>query len=180
MAIGIGRGIGFGGGVDYGGIASKIATDHKTRVEADGGVVESEAVLKQVLTHLCSTYEIKNATEFAAKLPVTLDPAVFGYKVGAGALSTLGWGCAKLYSINSAGDRVQGTAGNQPLLLRHNDTDGNFVYFPHISGSSANPAINSFNNPGIAFTTATDTFTDITECYYTTRNSYTITKTTTR
>jgi hypothetical protein len=147
--IGVSRGM-----AGYINPTNEIADAHIARVQADGGVIESESVLRQTINALVGYYGVTDLVTFKTKLPATIDPAVFGYKVGTGALSSLGFAANKLYSINENADVTQATAAAQSLLLTHNDIDGNYVYFPR-STSTINQAIRRAT--GITFTPATDT-----------------------
>ena len=133
-------------------LAQLIYDNHAARVAADGGVIESEAVCRSVIEHLIKTKGITSEDQFKTKFPATVDPATFGYKAGTGSLSTLGLAASKLYSINEDGDVSQDTAASQPLLLRHNDIDGNYAYFPRSDAGNQ-----SITTSGITWTPASDT-----------------------
>ena len=155
-----GLGVGFGLHKRSGGSSwtpQNLVTEHITRVVADGGIVESESVLLATMESLRDIYKIKNDADFKTKLPVTVDPSVFGYKVGTGAGSALGWAAAKLYSINATGDRVQATAANQPLLLTYNSTDGAYYFQPRTAGANLSYIIGTDGNVAVGYTNATDT-----------------------
>ena len=102
-------------------LAEQIYAEHSSRVLAEGGVIESEAVTTAVIKELIEIYGVSTIEEFKAALPLTIDPTVFGYKIGAGSLSTLGFAANKLYSPDSNYDLIQSVAASQPALLAQND-----------------------------------------------------------
>ncbi len=111
-----------------------ITNSHYTRVIADGGVIDNKALLSLTIDQLLKLYPSGNFASLKAKLPVTLCPKIFGYKVGTGSGVTVGgFACEKLYSLDSANDAIQTTAANQPLLLRHTGT--NYLYAARTSSN---------------------------------------------
>ena len=68
--------------------------------------------------------------------PVCYDAHWIGYQPANGVGATSGQACAKLYSLTVAGDAVQATASQQPLLLAHNGavTD-NYWYGSGVTGN---------------------------------------------
>jgi hypothetical protein len=121
----------------WGGIDAQ-AQAHYDRVIADGGVLPSGLggvnAFFQVVKNIYATSDITTA------ISVGLDAQVLGYKLGAGAGTTLGQAAQKLYSCSGAsGDVVQTTAASQPLLLVHSGenyyfqsgTTGNFLTTPN-------------------------------------------------
>lgn len=128
-------------------LAGSIATTHKTRVEADGGVIPSFTVLKETIQVLIDNYGFTSLSDFTTKIPVSIDGNVFGYKVGTGSGITLGQACNKLYSVNSSNDVVQATAANQPLLLVKGSD--NYYFSPRVSGNqmqTINSQVTTYNN----------------------------------
>lgn len=127
--------------------ASSMAIAHKTRVEADGGVIPSLSTLKSTLQVLINNYTLSSLTAFNTKIPITLDPNIFGYKTGAGTGITTGQAAAKLYSINTANDVLQAIAANQPLLLVKGSD--NYYFSPRVSGNqmiTVNSQVTTYNN----------------------------------
>jgi hypothetical protein len=116
MALGFGIGIPFirrrGDSVDA------QAQAHFDRVIADGGQVPSG--LSGVNAFFTTIKSIYGTADITTAISVGLDAQVLGYKLGAGAGTTLGQAAQKLYSCSGAsGDVVQTTAASQPLLLVH-------------------------------------------------------------
>jgi hypothetical protein len=94
------------------------AQAHYNRVIADGGVVPSG--LSGVNAFFIAVKAIYGTSDITTAISVGLDAQVLGYKLGAGAGTTLGQAAQKLYSCSGAsGDVVQTTAASQPLLLAH-------------------------------------------------------------
>ena len=84
--------------------------------------------------------------------PVCYDAHWIGYQPANGVGATSGQACAKLYSLTVAGDTVQATASQQPLLLAHNGaTTDNYYFTPQITGNSIT------SNTAITWTPASDT-----------------------
>jgi hypothetical protein len=102
------------------------------------------------LDSVIAAYSITDSTDFNTKVPVFLDPSYTGYKLGAGAGTTLGQAAQKVYAISSSADVTQTTAASQPLLLAHSGVnywwgsgvDGNGLLTPH---SAANNIIGDFS-----------------------------------
>ena len=125
------------------------AQAHFDRVIADGGLVPSG--LSGVNAFFTTIKTIYATSDITTAISVGLDAQVLGYKLGAGAGTTLGQAAQKLYSCSGAsGDVVQTTAASQPLLLVHEGANyyqgvgvnGNFVQtasttFPTNSGYRA-------------------------------------------
>ena len=111
------------------------ALAHITRVQADGGVVDSPA--------LCNNYFIyKAANSFMADVIVDTFPHVLGYKEGATSLK-----CSKIYgsAADGSGDIVQTNASYQPLLLRY--AGEKYVYLPNLTGGNITTnGINGYAN----------------------------------
>ena len=110
------------------------AQAHYNRVIADGGLVPSG--LSGVNAFFNTIKTIYATADITTAISVGLDAQVLGYKLGAGAGTTLGQAAQKLYSCSGAsGDVVQTTAASQPLLLVHSGANywwgsgqlGNFV-----------------------------------------------------
>ena len=75
-------------------------------------------------------------SDITTAISVGLDAQVLGYKLGAGAGTTLGQAAQKLYSCSGAsGDVVQTTAASQPLLLVH--SGANYWFGSGVSGNSS-------------------------------------------
>jgi hypothetical protein len=114
--IGIGLHIGnrvIGGSIDA------QAQAHYDRVIADGGVVP--AGVSGVNAFFTAVKSIYGTSDITTAVSVGVDAHYLGYKLGAGAGTTLGQAAQKLYSCaGSSGDVVQTTAASQPLLLAHN------------------------------------------------------------
>jgi hypothetical protein len=107
-------------------VADIVARSHYQRVIDDGGVIDDYQALLDAINGLFNAYATNNLPVFLA---AAIDPAIFGYKVGAGSGTTLGRAASKLYSLMGASsDVVQSTAAAQPLLLRWNATDGNYWF----------------------------------------------------
>lgn len=132
-------------------LATSLATTHKSRVEADGGVIPSFSTLVDTIEVLLDNYGVTNYTDFIAKVKVSLDANVYGYKLGTGTAVTLGQACEKLYSINPAADVSQATVANQPLLLLK--TTDKYYFSPRISGNQ----VQTINSQVTAYNNATDT-----------------------
>lgn len=133
-------------------LAEEIYANHFTRVNADGGVIPSEADTTAYILDLIQIYGFTTEAEFFNKIPVALNPAIFGYKLGTGSGITLGQAAEKLYSVNEDGDVEQGTAASQPLLLRHN---GDNYYFA--SRLDTTSVVRTTTSLITAYNTATDT-----------------------
>jgi hypothetical protein len=115
--IGIGIGIPFIR-VSRGAAIDAQAQAHFDRVIADGGLVPSG--LSGVNAFFTTVKTIYATSDITTAISVGLDAQVLGYKLGAGAGTTLGQAAQKLYSCSGAsGDVVQTTAASQPLLLVH-------------------------------------------------------------
>jgi hypothetical protein len=115
--IGIGIGIPFIR-VSRGAAIDAQAQAHFDRVIADGGLVPSG--LSGVNAFFTTVKSIYATSDITTAISVGLDAQVLGYKLGAGAGTTLGQAAQKLYSCSGAsGDVVQTTAASQPLLLVH-------------------------------------------------------------
>jgi hypothetical protein len=135
MGLGLGLGLQF-----YRRIGAAIdaqAQAHYNRVIADGGLVPSG--LSGVNAFFTTVKSIYATADITTAISVGLDAQVLGYKLGAGAGTTLGQAAQKLYSCSGAsGDVVQTTAASQPLLLVHeganywwgSGVDGNYVSTP--------------------------------------------------
>jgi len=124
----IGVGIGLPFYRVFGGIDAQ-AQAHFNRVIADGGLVPSG--LSGVNAFFNTIKTIYGTADITTAISVGLDPQVLGYKLGAGAGTTLGQAAQKLYSCSGAsGDVVQATAASQPLLLTF---DGVNKYFQNIN-----------------------------------------------
>ena len=108
---------------------------HITRVQADGGVVDSPA--------LCNTYFIyKAANSFMADVIIDAIPHVLGYKEGATPLK-----CSKIYgsAADGSGDIIQTNASYQPLLLTY--AGEKYVYLPDLTGGNITTnGINGYAN----------------------------------
>jgi hypothetical protein len=128
--IGTGLGLGlFQGG--SGGIDAQ-AQAHYDRVIADGGIVP--AGLSGVNAFFTAVKTIYGTSDITTAVSVGLDAQYLGYKLGAGAGTTLGQAAQKLYSCaGSSGDVVQTTAASQPLLLAHSRT--NYYWGPNVTGN---------------------------------------------
>lgn len=123
MALGLGLGISRGAFVSSVTLGQTIATTHYNRVIADGGVLPAGiSGLGSVLDSVIAAYGVTSSADFNTKVPVFLDPQYTGYKLGAGAGTTLGQAAQKVYAISSSADVTQSTAASQPLLL---DWSGN-------------------------------------------------------
>lgn len=133
-------------------LAAQIYVSHNTRVVADGGVIDSEADTKAILETLIMIYGINTEAEFKSRIPISLYPSIFGYKVGSGSGITADMGCRKLYSVNENYDIVQETAANQLLLLAHNGE--NYYYAPRVS---ANDHVETTNHTVTSYDSGTDT-----------------------
>jgi hypothetical protein len=121
------------------------AQAHFDRVIADGGVVPSG--LSGVNAFFTTVKSIYATSDITTAISVGLDAQVLGYKLGAGAGTTLGQAAQKLYSCSgSSGDVVQTTAASQPLLLVHEGANywfgsgvtGNFCSTPNSVANSNN------------------------------------------
>jgi hypothetical protein len=132
-------------------LAEAIATNHKARVEADGGIIPSYPLLISEIQTLIDNYNITNETQFYNKVAVFLKPNVAGYKIGTGTAITLGQACSKLYSLNADADVTQATVANQPLLLVKG-TD-QYYFSPRVSGNE----MRTTTSPVTAYNNATDT-----------------------
>jgi hypothetical protein len=118
------------------------AQAHFDRVIADGGIVPSG--LSGVNAFFTTIKSIYATSDITTAISVGLDAQVLGYKLGAGAGTTLGQAAQKLYSCSgSSGDVVQTTAASQPLLLLHSGENyyqgvgvaGNFVSTPNTTAN---------------------------------------------
>jgi hypothetical protein len=137
--IGVGIGIPFF--KSFGGIDAQ-AQAHFDRVIADGGLVPSG--LSGVNAFFTTVKTIYGTADITTAISVGLDAQVLGYKLGAGAGTTLGQAAQKLYSCSgSSGDVVQTTAASQPLLLVHEGANywfgsgvsNNFVSTPNAAAN---------------------------------------------
>jgi hypothetical protein len=142
--------INIGIGIPFGRRKSGAAIDaqaqaHYNRVIADGGVVPSG--LSGVNAFFTTVKSIYGTSDITTAISVGLDAQVLGYKLGAGAGTTLGQAAQKLYSCSGAsGDVVQTTAASQPLLLVHEGA--NYLYSPRVTGnfcSTPSAAANSIS-----------------------------------
>jgi hypothetical protein len=132
MAIGIGIGIPFGRRKSGAAIDAQ-AQAHFDRVIADGGLVPSG--LSGVNAFFIAVKAIYGTSDITTAISVGLDAQVLGYKLGAGAGTTLGQAAQKLYSCSGAsGDVVQTTAASQPLLLVHEGA--NYWFGPTVIGNN--------------------------------------------
>jgi hypothetical protein len=111
---------------------------HAARVTVDGGINPNLTLLINTITTLRSIYGEMTYNEFIAKIPISLNPNIFGYKLGTGSGVTLGQACEKLYSINPLGDISQATVGNQPLLLIHSGE--NYYFCSRVAGNGCSTA----------------------------------------
>ena len=104
--------------------AQFLTDQHIARVEADGGVVESEVLCKEY-------FVFKVTNSFMVDVIVDTFPHVLGYKEGATNLK-----CSKLYgsAADGSGDIVQTNASYQPLLLRY--AGEKYVYLPTLTGGN--------------------------------------------
>jgi hypothetical protein len=118
------------------------ALAHYNRVIADGGQVPSG--LSGVNAFFTTIKTIYATSDITTAISVGLDAQVLGYKLGAGAGTTLGQAAQKLYSCSGAsGDVVQTTAASQPLLLVHEGANywwgsgvqNNFVSTPNAAAN---------------------------------------------
>jgi hypothetical protein len=120
------------------------AQAHFDRVIADGGLVPSG--LSGVNAFFTTVKSIYATSDITTAISVGLDAQVLGYKLGAGAGTTLGQAAQKLYSCSGAsGDVVQTTAASQPLLLVHSGE--NYWFGSSVSSnylSTPNAASNNF------------------------------------
>lgn len=134
-------------------LAATLALAHKTRVEADGGVVPDLSRLTSAYASLIAAYAVTDYVGFAAALAVVYDAHVWGYKIGAGSGVTAGQACSKLYSYqtDASGDAAQATAGSQPLLLAH--SGDNYYWVPQITGN------NCTSNTEVTYNPLADTLT---------------------
>jgi hypothetical protein len=129
--------INIGIGIPFGRRKSGAAIDaqaqaHFDRVIADGGVVPSG--LSGVNAFFTTVKAIYGTADITTAISVGLDAQVLGYKLGAGAGTTLGQAAQKLYSCSGAsGDVVQTTAASQPLLLVH--SGANYAWLPKVAGN---------------------------------------------
>jgi hypothetical protein len=127
--IGIGIGIPFIR-VSRGAAIDAQAQAHFDRVIADGGLVPSG--LSGVNAFFTTIKTIYATSDITTAISVGLDAQVLGYKLGAGAGTTLGQAAQKLYSCSGAsGDVAQTTAASQPLLLVHEGEN----YYYNTTGS---------------------------------------------
>jgi hypothetical protein len=118
----------FGGGSAP--IIDAQAQAHFDRVIADGGLVPSG--LSGVNSFFTTVKAIYGTSDITTAISVGLDAQVLGYKLGAGAGTTLGQAAQKLYSCSGAsGDVVQTTAASQPLLLVHEGA--NYWFGPNVN-----------------------------------------------
>jgi hypothetical protein len=122
------------------------AQAHFNRVIADGGLVPSG--LSGVNAFFTTVKSIYATADITTAISVGLDAQVLGYKLGAGAGTTLGQAAQKLYSCSGAsGDVVQTTAASQPLLLVH--IGANYYFGSGVNGnyvSTPDAAANRFLN----------------------------------
>ena len=126
--IGIGLRIGLFGG----GSIDAQAQAHYNRVIADGGVVPAGVSGTNAFFNAVKT--IYGTSDITTAVSVGVDAHYLGYKLGAGAGTTLGQAAQKLYSCaGSSGDVVQTTAASQPLLLEH--IGANYFYSPQVVGN---------------------------------------------
>jgi|688.fasta_scaffold201521_2 hypothetical protein len=118
------------------------AQAHYDRVIADGGLVPSG--LSGVNAFFTTVKTIYATSDITTAISVGLDAQVLGYKLGAGAGTTLGQAAQKLYSCSGAsGDVEQTTAASQPLLLVYEGV--NYWWSSGVSGnycSTPNSAAN--------------------------------------
>jgi hypothetical protein len=127
--------INIGIGIPFGRRKSGAAIDaqaqaHFDRVIADGGLVPSG--LSGVNAFFTTVKTIYATSDITTAISVGLDAQVLGYKLGAGAGTTLGQAAQKLYSCSgSSGDVVQTTAASQPLLLVHEGA--NYWFGPNVN-----------------------------------------------
>jgi hypothetical protein len=136
MALGFGIGIPFirrrGAAIDA------QAQAHFDRVIADGGLVPSG--LSGVNAFFTTIKTIYATSDITTAISVGLDAQVLGYKLGAGAGTTLGQAAQKLYSCSGAsGDVVQTTAASQPLLLVHEGA--NYWFGSGVSGNDVSAGV---------------------------------------
>ena len=126
------------------GVSNIIARSHYQRVIDDGGVIDSYSDLLSATESLLDIY---SHNELSTYLAAAIDPAIFGYKVGAGSGTTLGRAASKLYSLMGASsDVVQTTAAAQPLLLRHEGEK--YLY----TGTGVGDYLNTPNSAQVAAT----------------------------
>jgi hypothetical protein len=133
-------------------LANTIFANHSTRVLADGGVIEDDDRSKAYIQDIVEVFGITSEAEFKTKFPVTVNPGIFGYKIGTGSGLTFGQAPEVLYSINENGDEEQGTAAAQPLLLRHS---GDNYYFA--SRLDTTSVVRTTTSAITAYNTAVDT-----------------------
>jgi hypothetical protein len=126
-----------------GGSIDAQAQAHYNRVIADGGVVP--AGVSGTNAFFNAVKSIYGTSDITSAISVGVDAHYLGYKMGAGAGSTLGQAVQKLYSCaGSSGDVVQTTAASQPLLLAHNGaSSGNYWYSPRVTGNYISSPYNS-------------------------------------
>jgi hypothetical protein len=116
------------------------AQAHFDRVIADGGLVPSG--LSGVNAFFTTIKTIYATSDITTAISVGLDAQVLGYKLGAGAGTTLGQAAQKLYSCSGAsGDVVQTTAASQPLLLVH--SGANYLWSSGVTGNNCTTSTNS-------------------------------------
>lgn len=99
--------------------ASKVLLDaHISRINADGGTFNM-SVYDQSLNYVSRLMGLYGTD--LTNVPIAIDPHYFGYKIGTGSgVTANGNAAGKLYNLTGvSGDFVQGTPGNQPLLLKH-------------------------------------------------------------
>jgi len=116
------------------------AQAHFNRVIADGGLIPSGLVGVNAFFKTIKT--IYGTADINTAISVGLDPQVLGYKLGAGAGTTLGQAAQKLYSCSGAsGDVVQTTAASQPLLLVHEGA--NYWFGSGVNGNNCTTTTNN-------------------------------------
>lgn len=124
MRLGLGLGISKSVLVSSITLGQTMATDHYNRITADGGLLPAGVSgLASVLDSVIAAYSVTDPADFNTKVPVFLDPHYTGYKLGAGAGTTLGQAATTVYAIDQQADVTQATAASQPLLLAHSGTN---------------------------------------------------------
>ncbi len=119
----------------FGGYLPLVAK-HLNRASALGAIVEDPDKLDRSVYQLQTAY---NTSTLENAMAALIDPSLTGYVPG------VNNGAARLLSLFPQSDVLQSTAANQPLLLRWNSGEGNYLYLPG-NDTTLNTLSSSNNN----------------------------------